>query len=62
MLYFCRNQVDGNSEKFTGVIAKVECILGEVLSRGGFIELSLFPNKGISDEMDLFKREKGYSR
>ncbi|VDK75390.1 unnamed protein product [Litomosoides sigmodontis] len=43
-----RNQVDGNSERFTGVITKVECILGEVLSRGGFIELPLFPNEGIS--------------
>ncbi|CAG9532621.1 unnamed protein product [Cercopithifilaria johnstoni] len=42
------NQVDGNSERFTGVIARVECVLGEVLSRGGSIELPLFPNKGIS--------------
>ncbi|KAL3982816.1 Copine family protein [Acanthocheilonema viteae] len=42
------NQVDGNSERFIGVIARVECILGEVLSRGGSIKLPLFPNGGIS--------------
>lgn len=51
---FCRNQVDGNSERFTGVIAKVECVLGEVLSRGGSIELPLFPNEGTLNEMNFF--------
>ncbi|VDK64626.1 unnamed protein product, partial [Onchocerca ochengi] len=42
------NQVDGISERFTSMIAKVECILGEVLSRGGFIKLPLFSNEGMS--------------
>uniref|UniRef100_A0A915PXK7 VWFA domain-containing protein n=1 Tax=Setaria digitata TaxID=48799 RepID=A0A915PXK7_9BILA len=42
------NQVDGNTERLAGVIAKVECTLGEVISRGGSIELSLFPDKGNS--------------
>lgn len=51
---FYRNQVDSNSEKFTGVIAKVECVLGEVLSHGGSLELPLFPNKGTLDEVKFF--------
>ncbi|MCP9265867.1 Protein BONZAI 3-like protein [Dirofilaria immitis] len=42
------NQVDGINERFIGVMAKVECILGEVLSHGGFTELPLFPNEGMS--------------
>ncbi|VIO87476.1 Uncharacterized protein BM_BM1879 [Brugia malayi] len=42
------NQVDGKSEKFISMVAKVECILGEVISRGGSIDLQLFPNGGIS--------------
>ncbi|VDN03950.1 unnamed protein product [Thelazia callipaeda] len=47
-LYLAVHQVNGDSGKFTGLIAKVECFLGEVLSRGGSIELPLFPNEGVS--------------
>lgn len=41
------------------MIARVECILGEVLSRGGYIELPLFPNKGTVNEMNFFQVRKG---
>ncbi|VDN21697.1 unnamed protein product [Gongylonema pulchrum] len=41
------NQVDGDSEKFVGVLGQVDCSLGEVLSRGGAIEVPLSSaNKG----------------
>ena len=48
LIRFVVYRIDGKSEIITGIIATVECSLGEVLSRGGNIELPLFPQNGPS--------------